>query len=295
MERLRPEIDRFPAAEAFRQYLYVTETDRRREELWRKLTSDNEWSSPLGQARPVLSKGDPSSIPWAIGYRMSQMAGWAGDMDELLGSQKLTKEQSARLRGDIAALCYALSEPDVNPRGSMTHLGNPNMPINRFCGLAWAAALIPDHPMAKTWLDTAAQYIRYKLAMNTAPGGTWGELLTYYAASAPHLMQTASVLARTGRLDESTAGWQRCQPGFRRICSRLPILALPRAFCPAGGMRASSKAFIFWWRLTPCASSTCLWRDPWRGPRRFPTGPALLCYRAQLDSGRFTGDPQGRR
>ena len=87
----------------------------------------------------------------------------------------------------------------------MTHLGNPNMPINRFCGLAWAAALIPDHPMAKTWLDAAAQYIRYKLAINTAPNGTWGELITYYAASAPHLMQTASVLARTGRLDESTA------------------------------------------------------------------------------------------
>jgi len=77
----------------------------------------------------------------------------------------------------------------VNPRGSMTHLGNPNMPINRFCGLAWAAALIPDHPMAKTWLDAAAQYIRYKLAINTAPNGTWGELITYYAASAPHLTQ----------------------------------------------------------------------------------------------------------
>jgi len=133
------------------------------------------------------------------------MTGWAGDMDELLSSGHLPTEQRARLRADLAALCYTLSEPDVNPRGSMTHLGNPNMPINRFCGLAWAAALIPDHPMAKAWLDTAAKYLRYKLAMMTAPGGTWGELLTYYAASAPHLMQTASVLARTGRLDDSTA------------------------------------------------------------------------------------------
>lgn len=41
----------------------------------------------------------------------------------------------------------------------------------------WAAALIPDHPMAQTWLDTAAKYVRYKLAMMTAPGGTWGELI----------------------------------------------------------------------------------------------------------------------
>ena len=123
VERLRPEIDRFPAAEIFRRYLYVSETDQRRNELWRKLTSDNEWSGPFGQARLVLAKGDPSNIPWAIGYRMSQMAGWASDMDELLSSQKLTWEQRARLRSDIAAVCYALSEPDVNPRGSMTHLG----------------------------------------------------------------------------------------------------------------------------------------------------------------------------
>jgi hypothetical protein len=96
------------------------------------------------------------------------MTGWVGDMDELLSNERLTTQQHARLRSDIPALCYALTEPDVNPRGSMTHLGNPNMPINRFCGLAWAAALIPEHPMAKTWLDTAAEYIRYKMAMNPA-------------------------------------------------------------------------------------------------------------------------------
>ena len=57
-------------------------------------------------------------------------------MDELLSSERLSPEQRVRLRADLAALCYALSEPDVNPRGCMTHLGNPNMPINRFCGLA---------------------------------------------------------------------------------------------------------------------------------------------------------------
>lgn len=205
VDRLKPRLDQLPDGKSFRQYLYVEETDRRREELWNKLTGNNEWSSPASEARHVLSKGDPSNIAWAIGYRVSQMTGWAGDMDELLSSEKLAPGQRVRLRRDLAALCYALSEPDVNPRGSMTHLGNPNMPINRFCGLAWAAALIPDHPMASTWLDTAAKYVRYKLAMNTAPGGTWGELLTYYAASAPHLMQTASVLARTGRLDDSTA------------------------------------------------------------------------------------------
>lgn len=205
VERLKAHIDQFPAAGKFREFLYVNYTENRQRELWNKLTSDNEWSGPAAETRHLLSKGDPSNIPWAIGYRVSQMTAWAGEMDELLSSDRLTPGQRARLRGDMAALCYAISEPDVNPRGSMTHLGNPNMPINRFCGLAWAAALIPDHPLAKTWLDIAAMYIRYKLAINTAPNGTWGELISYYAASAPHLMQTASVLARTGRLDDSAA------------------------------------------------------------------------------------------
>jgi hypothetical protein len=187
------------------KFLYINDTDSRREELWKRLTSDNEWDSPFGAARSVLSRGDPANIPWATGYRISQMCGWAGNMDELLSSNKLTPDERARLRRDLATLCYTLSEPDVHPRGSMTHLGNPNMPINRFCGLAWAAALIPDHPMAKTWLDLSAKYIRHKLAVNTLPGGTWEELITYYHASANHVMQTAGVLARTGRLDESTA------------------------------------------------------------------------------------------
>jgi hypothetical protein len=87
VERLKPQLDQLPEGKTFRQYLYVNETDKRREELWNKLTGNSEWSGPAGEARHVLSKGDPSNIPWAIGYRVSQMTGWAGDMDELLSSE----------------------------------------------------------------------------------------------------------------------------------------------------------------------------------------------------------------
>ena len=267
VEKLKPQLDQLPDGKNFRQYLYVNETDKRREELWNKLTGNSEWSGPAGEARHVLSKGDPSNIPWAIGYRVSQMTGWAGDMDELLSSEKLLPEQRARLRADLAALCYALSEPDVNPRGSMTHLGNPNMPINRFCGLAWAAALIPDHPMSKTWLDTAAKYIRYKLAMMTAPGGTWGELITYYQASAPHLMQTAGVLARTGRMDESTARLAVDPAQFTMNLLTPPIRASAPALCRAGAMRAWISVATTSWRQMPSAISIPSWRpaSPGRG------------------------------
>jgi hypothetical protein len=203
--RLKPRLDSLPGADMLKTFLYFNETDARRQELWNGLTGDSEWSGPFGLARSILDRGDPPGMPWATHYRLAQMAGWAGKMDELLSSDRLTPEQRLRLRRDLAAACYVVTEPDVNPRGAMTHLGNPNMPINRFMALPFTAALIPDHPMANTWLDVSAQVLRYKLAMNTAPGGAWSELITYFGASAPHIMQAAAVLAASGRGNESVA------------------------------------------------------------------------------------------
>jgi len=204
VERARPRLEGMPGAETLHRFLYFNENAGRRQELWNNLSGNNEWSGPKGQALCDLTRGD-DGLPWWSSYRQAQMAGWAGNMDELLSSPQLTPEQRVTLRAYVAAVCYVLSEPDVNPRGSMIHLGNPNMPINRFCGLAFAAALIPDHPRAAEWLDVAGKYVRYKLAMNTAPGGCWSELITYFGASAPHLMQTAMVVGQTGRLDDATA------------------------------------------------------------------------------------------
>ncbi|HPD16151.1 MAG TPA: hypothetical protein PLE19_14450 [Planctomycetota bacterium] len=206
VERLKPNLATTPGGDVLGKFLYFSDDDKRREELWKSLTHPGEWSSPLGQTLAGLSRGgDARDTTWVSSYRQTQMAGWAGRMDELLSSPRLTDEQRRTLRCHLAAVCSLLSEPDFNPRGAMMHLGNPNMPINRFMGLAFAAALIPDHPRAREWLDVAAKYLRYKLAMNTGPTGAWSELLTYFGASAPHIMQAATVLGRTGRLDESTA------------------------------------------------------------------------------------------
>ncbi|MBM4036602.1 MAG: hypothetical protein FJ291_33110, partial [Planctomycetes bacterium] len=206
VERLKPNLATIPGGDILGKFLYFNHDEKRFGELLRSFTAPNEWSNPLGQTLAGLSRGgDARDTTWVSSYRQTQMAGWAGRMDELLSSPKLTDEQRKTLRCHLAALCNLLSEPDFNPRGAMIHLGNPNMPINRFLGLAFAAALIPDHPRAKEWLDVAAKYLRYKLAMNTGPTGAWSELITYFGASAPHVMQAATVLGRTGRLDESTA------------------------------------------------------------------------------------------
>ena len=205
IERLAATLDAQPGADILRKFLYFKEDATRRNQLFDGLTAISEWSGPLGQANRNLVAGDPALAPWISPYRQSQMAGWVGNADELLSSKELPAEQRKRLRTYLAALCYVLSSPDFNPRGSLDHLGNPNMPMNRFMALPFTASLIPDHPRAKEWLDVSADYLRYKLAMNTAPGSAWSELISYYMASAPHTIQAATVLGQSGRLDASTA------------------------------------------------------------------------------------------
>ena len=49
VERLKPELDQLPDGKSFRQYLYVNETDKRREELWDKLTGTTNGAVPLAK------------------------------------------------------------------------------------------------------------------------------------------------------------------------------------------------------------------------------------------------------
>lgn len=110
-----------------------------------------------------------------------------------------------KCRAQIGAWCYLMVEPDFNPRGSLTHLGNPNMPINRFFALPFGAMVIPDHPLAKTWLDVSAEYVRYKGGINIALAGAWSELILYHGASAPRLVHGALAAEWKGRLDPKIA------------------------------------------------------------------------------------------
>jgi hypothetical protein len=206
-EAWKPKLTEHPMGEQLKGLLYFTDDANRCKALFTTLASDSYWSSPRGHALRCLGRDGDSqgSTGWVAGFRHAQKAAWTNAADEVLASQNLTPEQRGQLRAWIAASCYALAEPDFNPRGMMAHLGNPNMPMNRFFGLTFAAALIPDHPQANTWLDVSRQYLRYKLAENTAPGGGWSELLTYYMAAASHCMQAGMVLDSQGLLDDATA------------------------------------------------------------------------------------------
>jgi hypothetical protein len=149
--------------------------------------------------------GGDTGVGWFSHYRRAQFMGWASKVASKLDDPALSPDQKGMLRAQVAAFCHMMAEPDFNTRGSTTHQGNPNMPINRFFALPFGARLIPDHPRAGRWLDVTADYLAFKAGMNTAPGGAWSELVTYYPASQPTLVNGALVGRRHGRLGEETA------------------------------------------------------------------------------------------
>ncbi|OPZ30760.1 MAG: hypothetical protein BWZ02_00609 [Lentisphaerae bacterium ADurb.BinA184] len=200
-----------PSTAGMRQWLYVEDKAERAAALYTRLAANRGyWGSALGQINADLDYWFPL---WRQGHAASQ---WAPEMEELLSSRHLTDEQRRTLRAQLAAMACLASEPDYGPRGSMVHLGNPNMAIVRFMPLLYAAALLPDHPRAAEWLDVMSQFVDYKLASNTGPDGGWSELFSYYDASAPTLLHAANILDRMGRLS----------PASRRLALDLAVLPL---------------------------------------------------------------------
>ena len=156
---------------------------------------------PWWQLHRVWADPGEPGRPWATHYRQAEASDWIPAVAARLADPRLPAVERGRLRSAIAALCHLLAEPDFNTRASMAHQGNPNMPINRFFALPFAARLIPDHPMHERWMAVSAEYLRYLLARNVAPGGAWSESTTYFAAGAPTLIHGALVVRDSGRLD----------------------------------------------------------------------------------------------
>jgi hypothetical protein len=146
--------------------------------------------------------GDFGVGPWWSTFRFAEQMTWAVEARKSLADPAVPAERKGLLRAQVAALCYLLAEPDCNTRASAMHQGNPNMPINRFFGLPLAAVLIPDHPLAGTWMEVSRDYLQYALGRNVTLGNGFSELCTYYGASAPTYVHAALVLQETKRLDE---------------------------------------------------------------------------------------------
>jgi hypothetical protein len=133
-------------------------------------------------------------------FRMAQYDdGIVPFCDDALAWPNLPAEKRQLLRAKIAAICYLYADPDFNPRGLGDHLGNPNMPINRYMGFPQYLQLIPGHPLYGAWLQDAVRYTAWKLADHTSPYGAWREEQGYQQAAVPFIADALLALDHAGK------------------------------------------------------------------------------------------------
>ncbi len=145
-----------------------------------------------------------SSLPFFLThYRQTQFDyGAIFPSESALACKELPADLRTKLRAKLAAICHMLTSPDFNPRGAGVHMGNPNMAINRYMGLPVYATMIQDHPMAKTWLDDAAVYTKWKASYNiTSAGGTFRENPGYATYGPSIFISTAAIALRNAGYD----------------------------------------------------------------------------------------------
>lgn len=146
-----------------------------------------EWLAkpPQGEL-PVIPPGSGRSLQQGIDNILSSISihhhhtlgdfgGLVAAAESALADPKLPPEERRLLRGRLALLCYLLTEPDVTSAGNGSHHGNPNMGVSRLSDRSNLAALVPDHPMHKTWSEYMGGFLAYKQGTFMAPEGAWLE------------------------------------------------------------------------------------------------------------------------
>ncbi len=193
-------LDTHPYKDEIKKLQFVTDTQQNLEALLKKGQSAK-WFANSN----LDIGGDDKEIIWTSHYRQAERCNFVHWNEEILSSQHLSLEKRIEIRAHIAACCYITSNRDFNPRGSMIHLGTPNMSTNRFLGLTFPMMLIPDHPRFDEWSEKSKQYLEYKAAANIAPEGTWAELITYFDAGAPFLLMVGYMMHRAGKISDDLA------------------------------------------------------------------------------------------
>ena len=106
---------------------------------------------------------------------LAAYGGPIGHAESVLSWPDLPATDRAQIRARLALLSYLLTDPDVTSAGDGSHHGNPNMGVARLSDRSNVIALIPDHPMHKTWSDYVGMFTAYKTGSFMAPEGGWFE------------------------------------------------------------------------------------------------------------------------
>jgi hypothetical protein len=117
-------------------------------------------------------------------------------LDAVLQPGVLAPAERERVRAQLAYLGHTLADPSVHsPERGFS--ANPNMTTSTRCTLGMLACLIPDHPEAKQWAETAIHEMAMELQMWTGSNGGWLEAPHYMTVSMDAIIPLAIALRQT--------------------------------------------------------------------------------------------------
>jgi hypothetical protein len=215
----------------------------------------------------------------------------AGLSDVALAAKQITPAQRAELVGKIARACYLLNDPRYwNPATGKCTL-NPNMATSARGYRLTMAALIPSHPLAKQWFDTALKELQQEVNDWTDPQGGMIEC-PHYSMVIFDQWLGAFVVARNAG---APADGNLFNPKLRQAMAWFGNISTPRdggarRWPSLGHTYAGERSSVFgavatlWQTKDPQFAGEMAWMDREHGsvgePGILSYYPAMMGYRA---------------
>ena len=153
----------------------------------------------------VTIRNSPSMMPSIRAQRLviAHLA------EDALACPKLPANLRQDLRRLLAIFAYAQAEPDLTPRGAGVNLAANHLLENRMLALAYFAPMLPDYPRYDYWMGQLLECVRFRLASQTAPCGTWFSSPVLQVYCPTRVLNIATIALRNaGREDLWKRRWQ---------------------------------------------------------------------------------------
>jgi hypothetical protein len=166
------------------------------ETLGRKLSTS---ALPQMQAATELFIGQNDLVTMGFAPHWHTLIIYAAHVADFgLADPFLSAAERDRLRAQAAFLAYTVARPDYwSPAHGFS--ANPGMTSTVAAYQAYLACLIPDHPLAKTWLDVSLGQLTNELLTWSDENGGWLEAPHYAMNACDYLLGVAVCARNKGR------------------------------------------------------------------------------------------------
>ena len=177
-------------------------------------TGDGPWFEPWHAdafAEVAYLRGDKTAAEMRIRDRAVQHLGLLGEIDRMrdagivaelydgtVSTSAISRAEARVFDACMAYLCHVYADPNVISCERGYQPGPPNITIAYELSLGICACAIPDHPLAREWVERVMKKVRYWLDDELGPEGEWFEGAHYDHATLAQFIAFAIAMRNAG-------------------------------------------------------------------------------------------------